>query len=57
MKLPILKVFEIIFLLSNRKISVIQLAKSRERGFRNLENIKAVVYFLGNKEINTIYSF
>ncbi len=43
MKLPILKVFEIIFLLSNRKILVVQLAKSRERGFRNLENIKAVV--------------
>ena len=37
--------------------SVVQLARSRARGFRNLENFKAMVYFLGNKEINAIHSF
>ena len=37
--------------------SVVQLARSRARGFRNLENFKAMVYFLGNKEINAVHSF
>ena len=31
--------------------SVIQLAKSRARGFRNIENFMAMIYFLGNSEI------
>ncbi len=37
--------------------SVVQLAKSRARGFKNLENFNAMVYLLGNKEINSIHSF
>ncbi len=28
--------------------SVVQMAKSRARGFRNIENFKAMIYFLGN---------
>jgi transposase len=28
--------------------SIIQMAKSRARGFRNIENFKAMIYFLGN---------
>lgn len=28
--------------------SIIQLARSRARGFRNIENFKAMIYFLGN---------
>lgn len=31
--------------------SVVQLAKSRARGFRNIENFMAMIYFLGNSEI------
>jgi len=37
--------------------SVIQLARNRARGFRNLDNFKAMVYFLGNSEINSIHTF
>ena len=37
--------------------SVIQLARTRARGFRNIDNFKAMVYFLGNKEINSIHTF
>jgi transposase len=37
--------------------SVIQLARTRARGFRNLDNFKAMIYFLGNSEINSIHSF
>jgi transposase len=37
--------------------SVIQLARNRARGFRNLENFKAMIYFLGNSEINSIHTF
>lgn len=33
--------------------SVVQLARTRARGFRNIENFKAMIYFLGN---DTIYS-
>ncbi len=28
--------------------SKIQMAKSRARGFRNMDNFKAMIYFLGN---------
>lgn len=35
--------------------SVVQLAKSRARGFRNMDNFKAMIYFLGNKEIYTTH--
>jgi transposase len=28
--------------------SIVQMAKSRARGFRNVENFKAMVYCLGN---------
>lgn len=31
--------------------SVIQLARTRARGFRNIENFKAMIYFLGNQQI------
>jgi len=31
--------------------SIVQLAKSRARGFRNIENFKAMIYFLGNDVI------
>lgn len=37
--------------------SIIQLARTRARGFRNIENFKAMIYFLGNSEINSIHSF
>lgn len=37
--------------------SVIQLARTRARGFRNLDNFKAMIYFLGNSEINSFHSF
>lgn len=35
--------------------SVVQLAKSRARGFRNIENFMAMIYFLGNSEIYQIH--
>jgi transposase len=35
--------------------SLVQLAKSRARGFRNIENFKSMIYFLGNKFIFNIH--
>lgn len=37
--------------------SVVQLARTRARGFRNIENFKAMIYFLGNSEIHAIHEF
>ena len=35
--------------------SIVQLAKSRARGFRNMENFKTMIYFLGNEVIYAIH--
>ena len=36
--------------------SVIQLARTRARGFRNIGNFKAMIYFLGNDQIFNIHT-
>jgi transposase len=36
--------------------SVIQLARTRARGFRNIGNFKAMIYFLGNQQIYDIHT-